>query len=65
MSRGEGKLLTDYPRLFVLAEPGQTLVVSMQAPHVAWVLAGPGERVIQAEVGTIDGSCLSDASTSG
>src|SRR5215472_6905085 len=52
---GDLELLINDARLFPFAQPGQAFVVAVQAPHVSGVLAGPGQRVVQAEVGPVDG----------
>ena len=44
----------------MLPQPRQALVVAVQAPDVARMLAGPGQGVIKAEVGPVDGLGLGD-----
>ena len=53
--------LLDDGGLVVLAEPGQAFVVAVQAPDVVRVLAGAAERVVEPEVGAVDGFGLLDA----
>jgi hypothetical protein len=49
------ELLLDDPRLLVLAHPDQAFVVTVQAPDVTWMLAGPRQGMVEAQVGTVDG----------
>src|SRR5260370_41039882 len=55
---GDLELLHYDARLFPFAHPVQAFVVPVQAPDVAVVLAGPGQGVIQADVGPVDGICI-------
>ena len=52
---GDLELLEDDPGLLVLAQANQAFVVAVQAPDVAWMLTGPGQSVVEAKVGTVDG----------
>src|SRR5215470_2158288 len=52
---GDLELLINEAGLFPLAQPDQAFVVAVQAPDVSGVLARPGQRVVQAEVGPVDG----------
>src|SRR5687767_4246243 len=52
---GELELLGDHACGVVLAQAGQTLVVAVQAPDVARVLAGAAEGGVESEVGGVDG----------
>ena len=52
---GEPELLLHNLGQLVLAQADQAFVVAVQAPDVAWVLAGPRQRVVEAQVGAVDG----------
>src|SRR5690348_6497331 len=51
---GDLELLLYDSRLLMFSQPGQAFVVPVQAPDVAGVLAGPGQRAVQAEIGAVD-----------
>ena len=55
------QLLTDDRGLVGAAQPLQAFVVAVQAPHVARVLARPGQRGVQPEVGGVHLGGLLDA----
>src|SRR5215471_13884490 len=57
---GDLELLLYDARQFGLAQPGQAFVVPVQAPDVAGVLARPGQRAVQAEIGAVHGLRLGE-----
>ena len=57
---GNLELLPDDACRLPLAEPGQAFVVAVQAPDVARVLAGTGQRVVEAKVSAVDGLGVDD-----